>query len=422
MSKKLLNKTLRVNLIFSVLVLLIAAPLFYFATEKLYLEETDETLHLKKNEFVNGFQAHFKAIDIPLWNRINRDVKIKANFLALTKDTIFFHTYFDSIAMEDEYCRVLASPVKIEGEDFVLEAKVSLVETEDLLENIVALLLGVLLILLLGFYLITRMFSKNLWQPFYDTLEKIEQFEIDKDLQPAFGITRVEEFNRLNQAITKLSVKNIAIFKSQREFIENAAHELQTPLAVFTAKIDTLIQRSDITEQQAEILMQLNDAAARLNKLNKNLLLLSKIESRQFSANETISLNEVLSRQLVFFQEQSESKHIVLDVQVNEEIILKSNQILVEVLISNLFLNAIKHNVQDGVIHISLGGNSLRFSNSGNQQPLDSDKLFQRFAKVNPSSSGNGLGLSIIKKITMLNGWMVVYKFENNLHIFEIIF
>ncbi len=422
MSNKLLNKTLSTNLIFSGFVLLIAAPLFYFATQRLYLEETDETLNLKKSEFVNGFQEQFKETDIPLWNKINRYVKIKTNNTGLLKDTLFFQTFFDSIAMDNEYCRVLISPIIIENNDYILEAKVSLVEAEDLLENIVLLFLSILIILLVGFYFITRIQSKNLWKPFYETLEKIEQFEIDKALHANFSDTRIEEFDRLNQAISKLIIRNTAIYKSQREFVENAAHELQTPLAVFQAKIDTLIQRSDVTEEQAEILTQLNIAAARLNKLNKNLLLLSKIESNQFSETEPIILNDVFNKLLPFFLEQAESKSITIDIQMKETVILKSNQVILEVLINNLFLNAIRHNIKDGSILIKVSKHSILFSNSGNIYPLDPKKLFQRFSKINPSSSGNGLGLAIIKKIADINKWSVNYHFENDLHCFEIKF
>lgn len=99
-----------------------------------------------------------------------------------------------------------------------------------------------------------------------------------------------------------------------------------------------------------------------------------------------------------------------------------SKAILAEILISNLFLNAIQHNIYKGHIRIKLSKQSLVFSNTGIKHPLSKKQLFQRFSKINPSSQGNGLGLSIIKKIVDANGWVIDYQYLNDVHHFEIRF
>ena len=136
------------------------------------------------------------------------------------------------------------------------------------------------------------------------------QREIDKNKEPHFLETDIEEFNRLNQSIEKLIEKNSIIYKNQREFIENAAHELQTPLAVFQAKIDTLIQFPTITQEHSEILNSLNDNVSKLNHLNKNLLLLSKIDNNTYYKKEKIIVNDIIQKNLLFFTEQASSKNI----------------------------------------------------------------------------------------------------------------
>ncbi|MBK7094295.1 MAG: hypothetical protein IPH57_04260 [Saprospiraceae bacterium] len=108
--------------------------------------------------------------------------------------------------------------------------------------------------------------------------------------------------------------------------------------------------------------------------------------------------------------------------ELTENVAVKSNPVLVEILISNLFLNAIRHNIKDGIIVITLINQSLTFSNSGQATPLVSDKLFKRFSKSNPSEQGNGLGLAIIMNIVKNNGWSIQYNFSNQLHQFKIIF
>lgn len=280
----------------------------------------------------------------------------------------------------------------------------------------------IILILLIGLFIITKRLSITLWKPFYDTLEQIEEFEIDKSSNSKLAANSIEEFNRLNLAINKLIEKNTRIYKSQKEFIENAAHELQTPIAIFKGKLETLLQRDDVTEEQFEILDKLNDTTTRLNRLNKNLLLLSKIESKQYNIPEEVLLNKVIANQLDFFKEQALAKNISINTALEPNTLVKTNLFLSEILISNLFLNAINHNTANGSINVVLHENSLVFSNTGISKSLETDKLFERFSKVNPSSKGNGLGLSIIKKIVENNNWEVIYSYKDKLHIFEIRF
>lgn len=421
MNKKLLNKTLKTYLIYSVLILIISAPLFYYATKRLYTKEADDTLLLHKKEFLKYTASTLQYTDIPLWNRFNRNAKIDS-VKQTTKDTLFFSSYYDTLDAEIEPYRELNFPISIQGKPYSYSERINLVETEDLLKNIAILFFAVISILLFGLFFITKKLSLNLWKPFYKTLHQIENFEIDKTKQPDFAETDIEEFNRLNTSIKKLIEKNTIIYKSQKEFIENAAHELQTPLAVFQVKIDTLIQRSDVTQEQSEILGSLNENVSRLNRLNKNLLLLSKMENDSYSDKQTISLTNYIQKNLDFFTEQAKAKSLIIKMELQKDFEIKSNPVLAEVLISNLFLNAIKHNIEGGQISIAMQENKLVFSNSGQPSPLNTDKLFKRFSKSNPSEQGTGLGLSIVKKIADINNWTVAYNYENNLHSFSILF
>lgn len=421
MNKKLLNKTLKTYLIYSVLILIISAPLFYYATKRLYTKEADDTLLLHKKEFLKYTASTLQYTDIPLWNRFNRNAKIDS-VKQTTKDTLFYSSYYDTLDAEIEPYRELNFPISIQGKPYTYSERINLVETEDLLKNIAILFFAIISILLFGLFFITNKLSLNLWKPFYKTLHQIESFEIDKTKQPDFAETDIEEFNRLNTSIKKLIEKNIIIYKSQKEFIENAAHELQTPLAVFQVKIDTLIQRSDITQEQSEILGSLNENVSRLNRLNKNLLLLSKMENDSYSDKQTISLTNYIQKNLDFFIEQAKAKSLIIKMELQKDFEIKSNPVLAEVLISNLFLNAIKHNIEGGQISIAMQENKLVFSNSGQPSPLNTDKLFKRFSKSNPSEQGTGLGLSIVKKIADINKWTIAYNYENNLHSFSILF
>lgn len=421
MNKKLLHKSSRAYLLYAVLLLMVSAPVFYYATKKLYIKEADDTLMLHKKEFLQFNIATLKQTDVPVWNRFNRNVKIERSSI-VSKDSFFFNNYYDTLDKEVEPYRVLNFPVTIENVPYVYSERINLVETADLIKNIAFLFFAVISILLVGLFIITKKLSVNLWKPFYETLNRIENFEIDKTQSPVFSETSIEEFTRLNTSIQKLIQKNILIYNSQKEFIENAAHELQTPLAVFQAKIDILIQRDDVNEEQAVLLGSLNDNIFRLNRLNKNLLLLSKIEHNNYSSRESILLTEYIQKNIAFFTEQANAKSISIKMESHQDFQIKSNPVLTEILVNNLFLNAVKHNIKNGQITITLNSNKLVFTNSGQIQPLNTNKLFNRFSKANPSEQGTGLGLSIIKKICEVNNWTVVYNYENKLHSFSILF
>ena len=287
MTKKLLQKTINYYFIYAVVILIAIGPIFYFVSNILYIDDANEDLYAIKKQFDKFTKDDLKIKDISMWNTFNRDVNLQ-KFNGQLKDSLFEHSYYDALNKENEPFRVLNSPVKIENKWYTFSAKINMVEKENLIGSTVILFISLLLLLLIGFFIITKKISKKLWQPFYVALDKMEQFEIDKTTPVKLIHSTTEEFNRLNNAIDNLIDKNSSIYQSQKEFIENAAHELQTPIAIFKGKIETLLQRQDVTEGQFEILDSLNDTTTRLNRLNKNLLLLSKIESNQFKVPENI--------------------------------------------------------------------------------------------------------------------------------------
>ena len=422
MTKKLLHKTLRYYLIFSLVVMLLGVPLFFFISQWLYFHEADEALAVQKEEFVKFYVPQIKENEIDIFNKLNSDLHIEKNKEGMVKDTIYDRNFYNHMDKENEPFRILKSPVMINGKAYIFSVRANLVDDYELAFITLGVFTLMILILLIGLFVITKRLSVTLWKPFYGTLEQIEKFEIDKNSNPELPSNEIEEFNRLNTALNKLIERNTLIYKSQKEFIENAAHELQTPIAIFKGKLETLLQRADVTEEQSEILDKLNDTTTRLNRLNKNLLLLSKIESKQYNIPEDVVMDELINAQMDFFEEQAAAKNISITTDLEQGTIIKANAFLAEIMIKNLFLNAVNHNIANGNIEVVLDKTKLVFSNTGENKPLQTDKLFERFSKVNPSSKGNGLGLSIIKKIGDNNNWQISYSFQNNRHVFEVHF
>lgn len=421
MSKKLLKKTTNTFLIFSIILLVFSAPLFYFISNWLYTYETDELLLFHKQDFLERYENTFTESDVIFWNKYNTNANILP-YKSIKGDSIVLEISYDKIAKENIPYRILYAPITLKGKKYIYNEKINLVEMEGMVWSIALMFLLVITVFLAGILLLSKRFSVKIWEPFYDTIIQIRNFEIDKDKLPQFMPTDIEEFDSLNKSIERLIEKNTAIYKNQKEFIENAAHELQTPLALFQSKIDTIIQTSGLSKEQSVLLNALNNDVSRLNRLNKNLLLLSKIENDSYFEKQSYSINSYIDKNFEFFEEQAEAKSITISKNYSRNLEIETNPILIEVLINNLFLNAIRHNSKSGIINIEIEENTLIFSNTGAISALSGDKLFNRFSKSDPSAKGNGLGLAIVKKITELNGWKIAYSFENNLHNFFIKF
>jgi signal transduction histidine kinase len=422
MTKRLLPKTLKTYIFFSLCVFLIGAPVFYFITQYLYINETNETLLLSKKSFVKYVQPGMKVKDIESFNQLSWNMKILDFEKEITTDVYKARPYLDSLENEEEIYRVLLSPIPIENKSYTLLVRMNVIESENLVESIVIIFTSLIAVLLAGLILITRKLSKKLWTPFYDSLAQIEAFEIDKTSEPKWQSTDIEEFTRLNIALDKLIERNLIIYKSQREFIENAAHELQTPLASFKAKLDTLMQLPSITHEQADTIEDLIDAANRLSKLNRNLLLLSRLHKGLLPATENIVLKEAVKKHIVFYSSQAEAKNIILTSQIDSEVIIQANLSLLDSMLGNLMLNAISHNHENGTVVVRFKNNKLTLLNTAKSISLDADKIFERFSKTGTSFTGNGLGLAIVGKIADLYHWKISYRWQNNLHCFEVIF
>ena len=420
---RLLNRTLLYYTFFATLLLLLSAPFFYWMIEHLYHDDIDEAIVLRKVEFKKSNLPFLKIKTISLWNSYNRDIHIIPDTIAETKELVTQTFFLDTLENEREPYRVLYTDITIEQHSYVLMIRQNLIESEDLMKTLTWLYLIVLFALFATLFIITRIVSGRLWKPFYETLQKIEAFNIEQHSLPIFASASIKEFEQLNKGLTKLIEENLSAYKSQKEFTENASHELQTPLAVFQSKLDLLLQQPSLAEEQVKIIHSLYDAVARLVRVNKNLLLLSKIENKQYAEKETVDVAIIVKEVLPYFEEQAESKKIKIQTDIiSSPVLVNTNKGLLEIMINNLLLNAIRHNNDGGSIMIAISNKQLVISNVGTSKSLNAETLFKRFSKASNDAHSSGLGLAIIKQICQLNQWKVKYSFNDLVHVFSIEF
>ncbi|MGY0036035.1 sensor histidine kinase [Pedobacter sp. NJ-S-72] len=237
----------------------------------------------------------------------------------------------------------------------------------------------------------------------------------------SFKPSDTQEFNELNDSLSRLLTRNVNIYKQQKEFTENVSHELQTPLAIVQSKLDLLFQHAALTDEQYAIVESANTALTRVSRINKNLLLLARIENHQFTDHEPIVLSVLLTDMIDIFKEHLEQKELTLEKTIQPAVKIEANPVLVEVLINNLLINAIRHNSHHQKISVELSGHQLKIMNTG-IHTLDADKLFRRFSTTSADTPGSGLGLAIIKQVCDLYQWQISYSFTHNQHVFTINF
>ena len=207
-----------------------------------------------------------------------------------------------------------------------------------------------------------------------------------------------------------------------KEYIENASHEIQTPLAIINSKMELLLQSGDMKEKQYKTVADAYEASNRLSRLNKTLILLAKIENRQFPESEPVNPAIMINHQLESLEDLIYAKKIKVVKQVEEQVTVLMNPYLAEILLVNLIKNALRHNIPGGDLKIELTGNSLVIANSGPALTLDPDMLFKRFHTSSSSPESLGLGLSIVQKICTMYGFKVSYSYQNNMHVMLVVF
>lgn len=387
------------------------------------LDEHNDIVARKTASQINSLKlSEEKLIEtIQLWN----DVQPSTNIRKLEKndnlkDSIFIvEKPHDFLHFEEvDRFRCLSKVIYLNKKPYRFNIETNIEETQETIFFISITTVFLFVLIVGGLLVLNRRLSKSVWKPFRETLDQLKTFSLNNQTKIEFSKTDVSEFDELNQSLTKLIEHNVSVYKTQKEFTENASHELQTPLAILKNKLDILLQNQDLTEKQYQIAEEMNRALSRSSRINKNLLLLAKIDNKQFDS-KTFHLDEVLNQSLEILQEHFEQKNISVNTEISDNVKVNGNIGLTEVLINNLIINAIRHTSINGSISIKLNNSVFEVSNSGTEK-LNSDLLFKRFSRFSKDNNGSGLGLAIVKEICKSQNWTIDYRFENNNHIFSV--
>jgi signal transduction histidine kinase len=419
---KLLTKTSGSYILISMVVFIISALILFHLLQRIFINQLDETLNEEKllieqtinfSDSVPDFRSVFgHMIDITILNNPHKKV-------GYIRDTLLYESEQGTFA---SYRHLFVENTSIKNRGYTINIYKPLNESEKLITEIMVSLALVFITLMVLLVFVNYFIARRVWIPFYRILNNLSHYDIN-NLEPLeLTNSNIHEFNLLNQALDKMSKKINRDFINLKEFNENAAHELQTPLAIIKLKLELLVQKENLDENQLQLISSVFEATTRMSKLNQGLLLISKIENNQFSQTELINLKSVIENTLEHFEEMISHRELVVTKNLFTEVNLRINRVLAEILITNLISNAIKHNLSKGSISITLDAASLTIENTGPLLKTDPRNLFERFRKSDSIPDSVGLGLSIVQKIANLYQMKAEYLYSDGLHTLNIYF
>lgn len=415
---KLLDKYNRISLLTTVVVMIITGIVYYYTISAILTNQIDKNLVVEENEIFNYVSLNHKLPQV--FTSTDQQISFTpVSKIPITRQFIN-ENFYNSKGKDNESGRGLISSVAVNHKIYQIQIIESKVETEDLIRIIFLITLGVIILLILTLFIINRLVIKKLWQPFYQTLHQIKLFNLTDRNSMVHVHAEIEEFNELNSAVTIMALRVKSDYQELKNFMENAAHELLTPIAVINSKMDILIQTENFNQRQSELLNDVYETVSKLTRLNKSMLLLTKIENKLIYDNQSLNLKEHIELAISQFHELFSNKDITVTSNL-KDVPLNISKSLFDILLNNLLSNAVRHNIRGGRVEVFLDHTGLIIKNTGKDSALDVTQIFQRFNKA-PESEGSGLGLTLTRQICENYYLNLSYAYVTPFHAFKVAF
>ena len=421
---KLLSYTYRKLALLLFLLMAVWGVLFYYAIIDEVVDETDDTLE-NYGEILMESALHDPSI-----------LETEGSLMSFYKFTpiseeegrhyrqVFYDaTVYIELEDEDEPVRVMCTAFRMpDGQYYELKLMISILERDDMVEAMLWYLGALFLLFLICTSIGIQLVLKGVFRPLHRLLDWLHCIQPGKEVPPLDNPTKIREFRQLSDAALDMGNRSYKAYEEQKQFIENASHELQTPLAIVRGKVELLAESEGMTEQQMEQLDEIYATLGRAVKLNKSLLLLSRIENGQYTEMEDVSVDEILDELLPDLMDIYEHKQVRLIRKREEQpFIIRCNHSLAQILVSNLVKNSLLHNREGGELQVLTTPTSLVIKNTGDV-PLDGEKLFWRFYHgMDGKKDSTGLGLAIARSIALSSSLKLTYEWQDGMHTFRLV-
>lgn len=421
---KLLSYTYRKLALLLFLLMAVWGVLFYYAIIDEVVDETDDTLENYGEILMES------ALHDPSMLETEGSLMSFYKFTPISEEEgrhyrqVFYDaTVYIELEDEDEPVRVMCTAFRMpDGQYYELKLMISILERDDMVEAMLWYLGALFLLFLICTSIGIQLVLKGVFRPLHRLLDWLHCIQPGKEVPPLDNPTKIREFRQLSDAALDMGNRSYKAYEEQKQFIENASHELQTPLAIVRGKVELLAESEGMTEQQMEQLDEIYATLGRAVKLNKSLLLLSRIENGQYTEMEDVSVDEILDELLPDLMDIYEHKQVRLIRKREEQpFIIRCNHSLAQILVSNLVKNSLLHNREEGELQVLTTPTSLVIKNTGDV-PLDGEKLFRRFYHgMDGKKDSTGLGLAIARSIALSSSLKLTYEWQDGMHTFRLV-
>lgn len=398
------------------------AVLFYFTMIEEINDEMDDNLESYSETIIVRMLSHQELPPLNSGSNNSYSIKPVDPHYAAMHDGITYSDVEVYIPEREEYepARVLTTIFEdVEGQHYELRVASPSFERDELAAAILQWLILIYFVLLATVIIITLIVLRRSMRPLYELLNWLDRYQPGHKHEDVPNDTTIPEFRQLNEAAQKAVERSEHLFEQQKSFIGNASHELQTPLAVIGNRIEWIIDNTNPTEEQIEQLVGINHSLAHIVKLNKTLLLLTKIDNGQFPEVSEVDIAALIRHETEIYDEIFEERNIKCNISGADSLVVEMNHILATTLVGNLVRNAYIHSPEGSQIDISINYDKLEIRNDGTE-PLDAERVFNRFYRATKREGSTGLGLALVKAIGDYYSLGVEYRFENGKHIFSI--
>lgn len=320
---------------------------------------------------------------------------------------------------EKEPARILETVfVNDMNQKYLLHVATPSIDRFDLIESIIYWIIFLYALLFITVVLVNMIVFYRSLRPLYVLLKWLDGYEIGKENIPLDNSTEIIEFKKLNDAVIKNTRLHESYNDMQKQFIGNASHEMQTPVAICINRVELMMNDENMDEKHIRQLSEIHSSLVHLSKLNKSLLIMSRIDNGQYSDIKTLGLSVYVDKYIENLSEVYSYMKIKVEYKKYCDFIIDMNDTLAEMLVTNLLKNAFVHNFEGGHIKVVVNKDNLVVSNSGESKALDSNIIFSRFYQGNKKEGSTGLGLAIVKQICDVSSLEISYLFVDTMHTF----
>ncbi len=417
---RLLNKITLNLFAISLFIFLVGIVIFYYVLR----EQVDQNINLELKKREISINKEFDAAHSSINPTVNLNdtiiiTPIQQPHRAETfSDTLLYNPETNKYAIY----RQLGFVKTIHDQGYYIQIFKPLEETDRLIIRIIIMMNILVILIIITLIIANRHSSRQDWKVFYDTITKINNYDVNTHEEFLLQHSDIKEFEDLNRVLSTMTERIKSDYLNLKEYIENASHEIQTPLAIINSKMELLLQSGDMKEKQYKTVADAYEASNRLSRLNRTLILLAKIENRQFPESRPVNPAIMINHQLESLEDLIDSKKISIVRNLGDDVTVSMNPYLAEILFVNLIKNALRHNIAGGELNIGLSVKCLKIANSGPPLQVDPETLFKRFHTSSSSPESLGLGLSIVQKICTMYGFKVSYSYQDNMHVMQVVF